>query len=119
LIVDDDTAIRDSLAELLEGEGYEIRIAENGQQALDICRSSPRPDLILLDLLMPVMDGLEFARVKASDPMLLGIPFCVTTASGPLAPMPPGATAVLRKPLDIAELIALVKRLCEASPATT
>lgn len=110
LIVDDDPGIRDSLAELLADEGYETKIAEDGQQALEICRSSPAPDLILLDLLMPVMDGLEFARQKASDPRLSRIPVCVMTASGRSASIPPDSVAVLSKPLDLPALLAVVKR---------
>ena len=112
LIVDDDRSIREALADLLGDEGYEVKVAGDGQQALEICRSAPAPDLILLDLAMPVMDGLEFARVKAADPSLSAIPVCVMTASGPEAALPPEAVAVLRKPLDADELLAVIKRLC-------
>jgi CheY-like chemotaxis protein len=115
LIVDDDPAIREALAELLEDEGYETKVAEDGRQALEMCRSVPVPDLILLDLLMPVMDGVEFARHKANDATLSHVPICVMTASGPLAPIPPNAAAVLRKPLQIGGLLLLVKRLCASA----
>jgi CheY-like chemotaxis protein len=83
LIVEDDRAIRDVMAEVLVDHSYEVDVAANGQQALEICCSTPTPDLILLDLLMPVMDGLEFARLKRSDPILSRVPVCVMTASGP------------------------------------
>jgi CheY-like chemotaxis protein len=112
LIVDDDRCIREALSELLVDEGYAVKAAEDGQQALEICRSSPAPDVILLDLAMPVMDGLEFARVKAAEPLLSQIPICVMTASGPGATLPREAAMVLRKPLDTDELIAAIKQLC-------
>jgi CheY-like chemotaxis protein len=119
LIVEDDRAIRDVMAEVLVDHGYEVDVATNGQQALEICRSKPTPDLILLDLLMPVMDGLEFARLKRSDPTLSRVPLCVMTASGPLATIPEGVSAVLRKPISCAELIAVVARLCQSGPTPT
>jgi CheY-like chemotaxis protein len=112
LIVDDDRYIREALTELLVDEGYDVKAAEDGQRALEICRSEPAPDLILLDLAMPVMDGLEFARVKAAEPSLSRIPICVMTASGPGAPLPKEASVVLRKPLDPDELMAAIKQLC-------
>src|SRR4051812_43701724 len=111
LIVDDDRSIREALSELLADEGYDVRAAEDGQRALEICRSPPAPDVILLDLAMPVMDGLEFARVKAAEPLLSRIPICVMTASGPGAPLPREAAVVLRKPLDGDALIAAIEQL--------
>src|SRR5579862_4602951 len=62
LIVDDDPDIRDSLKEVLEDEGYEVNGVANGREALDYLRKSPRPCVILLDLMMPVMDGWQFRR---------------------------------------------------------
>jgi CheY-like chemotaxis protein len=106
LIVDDDRAIRETLADVLGDEGYEVGTAADGQEALAVCRSAPPPGLILLDLQMPVMDGLEFARLKGCDESLSQIPFCVMTASGASASIPPGAAAVLRKPVGIAEVVA-------------
>ena len=110
LIIEDDRNIREALEEILADEGYLVRAAKNGEQALEFCRLGPPPHLILLDLLMPVMDGFEFARRKASDPELSRVPVCVMTASGPDAPMPK-AEAILRKPLEVDELIAVVKSL--------
>jgi CheY-like chemotaxis protein len=112
LIVDDDRFIREALTDLLADEGYAVKTAEDGQRALEICRTSPAPDLILLDLAMPVMDGLEFARLKASEPSLSQIPICVMTASGPGATVPREAAVVLRKPLDTDALMAAIKELC-------
>jgi two-component system chemotaxis response regulator CheY len=66
LIVEDDRSIRGTLAEILADEGYLVQTAENGQQALEVCRAQLAPDLILLDLQMPVMDGWEFMRVRTA-----------------------------------------------------
>jgi two-component system chemotaxis response regulator CheY len=110
LIVDDDRAIGDVVAEVLADEGYEVEVAADGKQALAICGGRGAPDLIVVDLQMPVMDGVEFAKAKAGNPALSRVPLCIMTASGPSASIPMGTAAVLRKPLGIAELISTVKR---------
>jgi two-component system, chemotaxis family, chemotaxis protein CheY len=101
------------IAELLRDQGYEVSVAENGAQALDVCRSRQNPDLIFLDLQMPVMDGIEFARRKNDDPELSQVPVCVMTAFRDSASIPGGTAAVvLRKPLGSADLLSLAKRFC-------
>jgi CheY-like chemotaxis protein len=115
LIVDDDRAIREALAELLQDEGYAVRSAANGREGLDVCASLPLPNLILLDLSMPVMDGFEFANRKQNDPAIAAIPVCVMTAAAPSSPAPAGVSAILRKPLDLDDLIAAIGRLCDPS----
>jgi CheY-like chemotaxis protein len=112
LIVDDDRAIRESLEELLVDEGYRVRMANDGREGLEICASLPLPDLILLDIAMPVMDGHEFYRRKQENPALAAIPVCIMTAGGGSIPMPPSASVVLRKPLDADDLLAVIRRLC-------
>jgi CheY-like chemotaxis protein len=114
LVVDDDRAIRETIAELLRDEGYNVSVAANGEQALRLCRSRSHPALILLDLQMPVMSGLEFARQKDDDPELSQVPFCVMTAFGNSASIPRGAALVLRKPLGSADLISVARRFCKA-----
>jgi CheY-like chemotaxis protein len=99
-------------AELLQDQGYDVSLAENGAQALDVCRSRPNPDLIFLDLQMPVMDGIEFARQKNDHPELSRVPVCVMTAFRDSASIPTGTAVVLRKPLGSADLISLAKRFC-------
>ena len=81
LVVDDDRGIRDALATLLEREGYAVRRAENGQVALDIVRGGAKPDLMLLDLMMPVLSGFELLEMlEDGDPDLDTIPIFVVSA---------------------------------------
>jgi CheY-like chemotaxis protein len=82
LVVDDDHAIRESLSELLEDEGYHVAKATNGQEALEVLARVGPPCVILLDLMMPVMDGYEFMGRKTADPALASIPVVVITAAG-------------------------------------
>ena len=82
LIVEDDRDVRLSLAEVLAEEGYRVAIAENGFEALCYLRTARAPGVILLDLMMPVMDGWEFLAEKRRIPSLAGIPVVVLTAGG-------------------------------------
>jgi CheY-like chemotaxis protein len=116
LVVDDDESLRDSLADLLSDEGYCILTAENGAQALAKLRRwpSPRPCLILLDLMMPVMNGWQFVAEQRQEPALARIPVVVVSADGNLQQKAEslGASGWLRKPIEIDSLLALVKRYC-------
>ena len=115
LVVDDDEAIREALADLLADKGYDVSLAANGKQALEICQSRPAPDLILLDLMMPVMDGADFIRVKDANRELSHVPVCVMTAFA-AAKIPATSSFVLRKPLGSADFFAVVKRFCRPAP---
>jgi CheY-like chemotaxis protein len=114
LVVDDDQAIREAIAALLRDQGYGVSIAVNGEQALKVCRSRPTPRLILLDLRMPVMDGIEFTRQKDQDPTLSHVPVCVITAFRDATSIPRSAAVVLAKPLGSADLIMVARRFCPA-----
>ena len=96
LIIEDDRDIREELTILLEENDYCVLVADHGLQALDILRAGNRPDAIILDLTMPVMDGWEFREYQKNDPDLAPIPVIVTTASEKAV----DATALLRKPID-------------------
>ncbi len=118
MVVDDDPDILEALAEILEVEGFLIRRARNGQEALD--RLEPTaPQLILLDLMMPVMDGWEFVR-NLRERGVNGIPIIVLSADrnvgGKAREL--GAVGHLAKPFELAELLEMVRAaLAPAGPA--
>jgi CheY-like chemotaxis protein len=103
LIVEDEPIIRRFLAEELADTGHLVITASNGAQALDYVRTQPT-DIVLLDLLLPVMDGLQFLRERANQPQLQRVPVVVLSAAGIEALRLASklhATAVLAKPLDL------------------
>jgi CheY-like chemotaxis protein len=111
LVVDDDRSIRQVVVEALEREGYRVLAARNGEEALALL-ARERPDVVLLDRWMPVMDGREFARqIKA-----LGIsPLIIAMTAAPVAlrwAALIGADASLDKPFEIDDLLDLVARCC-------
>jgi CheY-like chemotaxis protein len=115
LVVEDDHAIRESLTELLEDEGYQVAKATNGQEALEVLARVGPPCVILLDLMMPVMDGYEFMGRKTADPVLASIPVVVITAAGPARI--PGTSQqegamVLPKPVRADAVMRAVRQYC-------
>ena len=105
LIVEDDRSIREPLSLLLRSEGYEVSLAENGQEALRKLRTERSPDIIVLDLRMPVMDGWEFRAIQQQDPVLGMIPVVAISADGSAQAVTMSADAYLRKPLDPSDLL--------------
>ncbi len=117
LIVDDDDDIRETLADLLLESGYKVLTATNGQQALDVLRSHSPICLVLLDLMMPVMDGQEFRAAVSNENHLADIPIVVITAGGQkLASTAAPGVPVLYKPLRMDDVIEVVKGHCLGSP---
>ena len=110
LVVDDDQDIRDALCELLVDEGYRAVPAKNGEDALKYLGSGELPSVILLDLMMPVVDGWEFRRRQQSDPRVRGIPVVVITAAGELRAQSIAVERVLAKPLQIEEVLDVLKK---------
>ncbi|MDC0712156.1 response regulator [Stigmatella sp. ncwal1] len=110
LIVEDDEDIRAAMAELLETEGFEISVASNGQEGLEVIEQMNPPCMVLLDLMMPVMSGEDFLRHLRKHPVFHSLPVIIVTASGkqPL----PGAQGILKKPFEIGELFATVAAHC-------
>jgi len=108
LVVDDDPDILDALSEILEVEGYEVQRARNGREALQRLEQAP-PDLVLLDLMMPVMDGWEFARSLNPDARP---PIIVLSADRNVSVKAQeiGALGWLAKPFELSELLAVVRR---------
>ena len=115
LVVDDEFSIVETLAEILSWEGYKVAVAQNGKRALDVV-AREKPSLILLDFMMPVMDGLQFLKKLRSDPAFRDVPVTLMTAAA-LPPAPPQDArwdAVLRKPFELPVLLNLVRRLAGA-----
>ena len=110
LVVDDDTDLRETLGELLCEEGYDARLFENGKAALEFLRRGERPKLILLDLMMPEMNGWQFREEQLRDVALKDIPVVVMTASRGLDGNPISAQEILYKPIGLGEIIDAVER---------
>jgi CheY-like chemotaxis protein len=111
LIVDDDPEVREALGRLLEDDGWAVTTAADGQEALARLQQAPPPALILLDLMLPVMDGFEFRVRQLEDPQTAGIPVIVFSAgrdTDKLASL--RAAASLTKPIDPDALLAIVAR---------
>jgi CheY-like chemotaxis protein len=113
LVVDDDPDIRAALEDALSVSGYEVVAARNGSEALQRLRSS-RCDLVLLDLMMPVMTGWEFRDEQLRDATVADVPVIVISAAR--SPAPIDAAAYLPKPFDLDRLLELVGRLVAGQP---
>ncbi len=111
LLVDDDQDLRDSIAELLRQRGYVVATAEDGHAALAVIAGNGMPCVVLLDLVMPVMDGWKFLAAVQADPHLSAIPIVIASAHA-ATHAPSGIAGVLHKPFDLDELFAVVARHC-------
>jgi CheY-like chemotaxis protein len=117
LVVDDDPDILDAICIILESEGYDVARARHGEEALEQV-AARRPDVILLDLMMPVMDGVAFSHALRLRPGGRDVPIVVISADGnPQRAASVGARGYLAKPFDIDALIALVADLARAGSA--
>ena len=114
LVVEDDDAISRAIVQILRDEGVTVRAATDGQSALAELHASgtPPPCVILLDLMMPVMDGWSFRRAQLGDPTLAHIPVVVLTADGDATTKGELAQAsgALRKPVDLQLLLDTLRR---------
>ena len=110
LIVEDDPDALEALGDLLSSHGYGVASAHHGGEALELLGRSPLPNVIVLDLLMPTMDGWEFRRRQKNDPRIAHIPVIVVSASSAAKPI--DADSILRKPVDIDRLLETVARHC-------
>jgi len=111
LVVEDDFDIREALTQILEEEGYAVRGAANGKEALEVTASGPTPSLILLDLMMPVMNGWQFRAEQMQNPRLASVPVLVISADPHVQPKAAtlGVAGLLKKPVSLDDLLAAVK----------
>jgi CheY-like chemotaxis protein len=112
LIVEDDEDLREMMAQLLTLEGFQAAAVANGREALEYLHDGEKPHVILLDLMMPVMDGWEFRRQQQADPTLAPVPVIVLSALDQARASSLEANAFLKKPLDFDRLLALVRQYC-------
>lgn len=110
LIAEDDAAIRDGLSMSLEIEGYRVLTAENGREALALLPTLRGPSLLLLDLLMPEMNGWELLEAKNRDPSLASIPVVVLSATQ--SAKLPGVAAFVPKPYELDKVIGAIREHC-------
>ena len=112
LIVEDDEDLREMMAQFLLVEGFRPETVSNGQEALDYLRKGPTPSVILLDMMMPIMDGWEFRREQQRDPRVANVPVIVLSALDRNRVGDIGEAAFMKKPLDFDRLLDLVRRYC-------
>ena len=111
LVIEDDFDIRDAIQEILEDQGYSVFTADNGAAALDVLDRIPRPGLVLLDLMMPEMDGHQFLELLRADPRFTSVPVVVVSAGITVVPSIAG---YIKKPFDTEILVKTVGRLYAA-----
>ena len=119
LLVDDDAELRDELAAALAEVGYEVVSASNGREALELMKVRPLPRVIVLDLLMPVMNGWEFCDAARGDPAMEKIPIVVTSGAvsrDPASPYYINVDDFITKPFDLDELLMKIRRLSAGAP---
>jgi CheY-like chemotaxis protein len=112
LIVEDVEDLRDMMAQMLNIEGFHTATVANGREALDYLHATGKPNVILLDLMMPIMDGWEFRRRQKADPELAPVPVIILSALDQTRAAPVDAEAFLKKPLDFERLLELVRDHC-------
>ncbi|HXG54024.1 MAG TPA: response regulator [Vicinamibacterales bacterium] len=112
LVIEDNDDVRDMMAVTLEMEGHEVMATANGRDALELLRGGAVPCVILLDLMMPVMNGWEFNAALNADPKFKDLPVVVISAAGAEIPPLSRVAAYMSKPIDIDMLLDVVDDLC-------
>ena len=114
LVVDDSTSVRNALVTLFRNEGYEARGARDGMEALRLLRNGFDASLVVLDMMMPQMDGWDFCQAQRRDPALADIPVIILTSvvNPMLEAKKLHAVAGFRKPLDVYALLEAVSEHC-------
>jgi CheY-like chemotaxis protein len=114
LVVEDDVTIKQAIAYLLKLEGYEVELASNGQDALEKLQDGYSPCLIILDLMMPVMDGMEFMRKFQADSSIPHPPVVVLSGDGRVKEKTESLAVVesILKPVSIEKILDIAQRYC-------
>jgi CheY-like chemotaxis protein len=113
LVVDDEPLIAMALEAALEDAGYQVMTAANGRQGLERLAAVPRPDLVLLDMMMPIMNGPAMLAVMAADPNLDGIPVIVLSSlpEETIRARAKDVAAILRKPCTADEILGTITQV--------
>lgn len=114
-VIEDDADIREVLSALLSDEGYTVRSWASGVEALAAMDAGTRPDLIVLDLMMPQMDGWQFRVEQRKRPHIADVPVLVVSADGSAKAAAVDADAFMKKPLDVMRMTAVIDRLLTAA----
>lgn len=114
LVVEDDEDIRSAMVDILESEGYHAESATNGQEALELLHKISKPCLVLLDMMMPIMNGREFLDKIMEDAILAPIPVLIVSAIADKSDTT-GAVGFLKKPVDIDMVMKMVDRYCNGA----
>ena len=114
LVVEDDEDIRSAMIDVLESEGYHTESATNGQEALDLLKEIRKPCLVLLDMMMPIMNGREFLDRITEDSYLAPLPVLVVSAVADKADTH-GAIGFVKKPVDIDVVLKFVDEYCRGT----
>lgn len=111
LLVEDDRDIREAIGDVLQIEGYAVDAVADGQEALDFLRSKPAPDVILLDLMMPIKDGFQFRIEQTADPKIADIPVVIMSADHKVEQKSAqlNVSRFLRKPIEIDALLEIMQ----------
>ncbi|MBW4090669.1 MAG: response regulator [Proteobacteria bacterium] len=117
LVVDDEFGVGELLREVLDEEGHAVRLAINGRQGLEQM-AVERPDVVILDFMMPVLNGGDVLKAMREDPKLADIPVIVTSSlpEATVAERAPGYTAFVRKPYQIGTIVARVAAALDTGP---
>ncbi len=115
LIVDDEPNIVISLEYLMKRDGHEVAIAPDGEAALEAARATPPPDLVILDVMLPKLNGFDVCRQLRADPRLAGLKILMLTAKGRESEIARGldlgADDYVTKPFSTRELVMRVREL--------
>ena len=111
LLVEDDFVLRSSLSELLMNEGFKVDCCADGREAFRRLHFPPKPDLIMLDIMLPHLDGFELRALQRKSPFIANIPVVVISAHDldPTTIKDLGLSPPFRKPLDIDALLSTVR----------